>query len=290
MVVDLAKAQAHHDVVDLDLKRAFRERIPGFYNVLKGLWRFPERVSVLRALQTLRQIQGIPRETLVNQAFLESFIPRLGLHPSGGKGTAEYEWPASLADRTGKGLQVWQYPHQFSKYLAFVSAFKISSYLEIGVAYGGTFVLTVEYLSRLNSGLRACCVDVRAPSLLFDVYSESKNFTYVEAKSTDLFSHISSESHFDLVFIDGDHSRQGVINDFLLVKDRSSLIGFHDIVNFKTPGTVDAWAEIKRDFGDSFSFYEFVDQYPELLGHDHEKTLLGIGVAVKKGMESLVKI
>lgn len=234
------------------------------------------------ALQTLRELQSISRETLTDQAFLESFIPRLGLHPSGGAGTAEYEWPASLAVRSGKGLKIWQYPHQFSKYLAFISAFEISSYLEIGVAYGGTFVLTLEYLSRLKPGLRACCVDVRAPSILFEVYSESRNFTYVTAKSEDLFDHINPDSLFDLVFIDGDHSRQGVINDFLMVKDRASLIAFHDIVNFKTPGTVDAWAEIKQDFGDSFSFHEFVDQYPELIGHEHTNTLLGIGLAVKK--------
>lgn len=205
-------------------------------------------------------------------------------------GTDEYEWPPSLAVHTGKGLQVWQYPNQFSKYLAFLSAYKINSYLEIGVAYGGTFVLTLEYLSRLNTDLVACCVDVRNPSALFDVYSDFRSFTYVVAKSSDLFDHVDRDSRFDLVFIDGDHSRNGVVNDFLMVKDRASIIGFHDIVNFKTPGTIAAWRDIKKDFADSFDFFEFVDQYPALAGGGEGKSLLGIGVAVKKGVQSSTRV
>jgi hypothetical protein len=113
----------------------------------------------------------MPRENLVDPSFLEGWIPGLGLHPSSGEGTDEYEWPPALHGQVGKGRQIWQYPNQFSKYLAFLSAYKISSYLEIGVAYVGTFVLTVEYLSRLKPGLQACCIDVRPRSLLLEAYS-----------------------------------------------------------------------------------------------------------------------
>lgn len=272
------------------LKRSFRQAYPEVFKFLRDLWRWPQRLAVSESLNIIQKFQDLPVETLTDQRFLEDFIPRLGLHPSGGFGTDEYEWPPSLTAYTGKGLQIWQYPNQFSKYLAFLSAYKINSYLEIGVAYGGTFVLTLEYLGRLNTDCLACCVDVRSPSALFDVYSGLRRFTYVVSKSCDLFNHVDSGSRFDLVFIDGDHSKDGVINDFALVKDRASIIGFHDIVNFKTPGTIAAWLDIKSRFGDSFDFFEFVDQYPGLCGDGEGKSLLGIGVAVKKGVQPLAKV
>ena len=31
------------------------------------------------------------------------------------------------------------------------------------------------------------------------------------------------------------------MSDFLLVKDKARLIAFHDIVNFKTTGAIEAW-------------------------------------------------
>jgi hypothetical protein len=37
-------------------------------------------------------------------------------------------------------------------------------------------------------------------------------------------------------------------------------IGFHDIVNFKTTGSVEGWSEIRRVYHHMFDFFEFVDQ------------------------------
>jgi len=58
--------------------------------------------------------------------------------------------PDELYQFCGRGLHYWQYPNQFSKYLVRLSQFKVESYLEIGVRHGGTFVITVEYLSRFH--------------------------------------------------------------------------------------------------------------------------------------------
>lgn len=116
-----------------------REHAPAVFKLLRFLGTWPELLSVASALKRIEELQTLPRSTLVNQSFLEGFIPSLGLHPSQGLGTEEYEWPEFLSPCTGKGLQIWQYPTQFSKYLAFLSGFEIKSYLEIGVAYGGDF-------------------------------------------------------------------------------------------------------------------------------------------------------
>jgi hypothetical protein len=89
-------------------------------------------------------------------------------------------------------------------------------------------------------------------------------------------------TELDLVFVDGDHSKEGAMSDFLLVKDKACLIAFHDIVNFKTTGAIEAWNELKENDGDDFEFFEFIDQYDELLARQPNRKLSGIGVAVKK--------
>jgi precorrin-6B methylase 2 len=57
----------------------------------------------------------------------------------------------------------WQYPNQFSKYLAELAAHPVDRYLEIGVRHGGTFVITVEYLSRFHPVREAIAVDLEGP-------------------------------------------------------------------------------------------------------------------------------
>lgn len=218
---------------------------------------------------------------------VEELVKQAGLHRSGGDGgfgSDEYEWPRELDPFINKGLQIWQYPTQFSRYLAFLSQFTIKSYLEIGVAYGGTFVFSVEYLSRLNPGLKAYCIDVRVPSLLVELYRRRRPMRYIIAKSSELYQHIDPATPLDLVFVDGDHSKHGAMSDFFLVKDNAQIIAFHDIVNFKTTGAIEAWEELKRNHSDVFDCYEFIDQYDDVVAKHPDRKLFGIGVAVKKSI------
>jgi hypothetical protein len=39
---------------------------------------------------------------------------------------------------------------------------------------------------------------------------------------------------------------------------------------------------LKENYGDDFEFFEFIDQYDELLARQPNRKLFGIGVAVKK--------
>ena len=52
---------------------------------------------------------------------------------------------------------------QFSPYLLHLSGFKVSSYLEVGCAAGGTFMFVTEYLRRTNSLQFSTCVDLALP-------------------------------------------------------------------------------------------------------------------------------
>ena len=280
-VVSLTKTAAPQ------LKELLRSRLPPIFNALKSTFVFLETVEVANALKSIDRMKEIPLSKLSDIDYLENFIISSGLHASGGDGSydsIEYEWPRSLDAFVGKGLQIWQYPTQFSKYLVFLSQFHIKSHLEIGVAYGGAFVFSAEYLKRFNPSLTSYCIDVVSPSVLVKCYSRKRDFSYITAKSSDLYQHIDSQTHFDLVFIDGDHSREGVMRDFDLIKDRADIIAFHDIVNFKTFGAIEAWDDVKNNYSNQYDFFEFMDQYAEILNKKPDNLLFGIGVAVKKAL------
>ena len=278
-VVSLTKTAAPQ------LKELLRSRLPPIFNALKSSFVFLETVEVVNALKSIDRMKDIPLSKLRDVDYLESFIISSGLHASGGDGnydSIEYEWPRSLDAFVGKGLQIWQYPIQFSKYLVFLSQFHIQSHLEIGVAYGGAFVFSAEYLKRFNPSLTSYCIDVVSPSLLVECYSRKRDFSYLTSKSSDLYERIDPQTNFDLVFIDGDHSREGVMRDFELVKDKADIIAFHDIVNFKTFGAIEAWDDVKNNYGNVYDFFEFTDQYSEILNKQPGNRLFGIGVAVRK--------
>jgi hypothetical protein len=270
-------------------KEVLRKRLPPLFHILKSAFALIEGIEVEKALRTTASLAETPLERLRDPIFLEQFIISVGLHASSRlqlQDGWQQEWPTSLEAFIGKGLQVWQYPTQFSKYLAFLSQFQIKSHLEIGISYGGAFVFSVEYLNRFYPELASYCIDVVPPSALISHYARRKKFTYITAKSSELFRHIDPATHFDLVFVDGDHSKEGVMSDFEMIKDRADIIAFHDIVNYLTPGAVEAWQIVKSQYSEGYDFFEFIDQYPDVLSRHQGNTLLGIGVMVKKELQA----
>ena len=84
-----------------------------------------------------------------------------------------------------------------------------------------------------------------------------------------------------LIFIDGDHSYTGVKNDYEISKNSGKIFVFHDIVSDVCPGVVNFWNELKTNEGNKYNFFEFTEQYDDVLNNTHQK-FLGIGVAIKK--------
>ena len=74
------------------------------------------------------------------------------------------------------------------------------------------------------------------------------------------------------------------MRDFDLIKDKADIIAFHDIVNFKTFGAIEAWDDVKNNYSNQYDFFEFMDQYAEILNKKPDNLLFGIGVAVKKAL------
>ena len=85
------------------------------------------------------------------------------------------------------------------------------------------------------------------------------------------------------IFIDGDHSYNGVKNDYEISKNSGKIFVFHDIINDVCPCVVQFWNELKNNEKNTYNFFEFTEQYEDVWNDTHQK-FLGIGVAIKKNI------
>lgn len=226
-------------------------------------------------LERIKYIKESKLEDLQNNDYLENLIIKLGFNTE-----ILREQPKIVKDNGG-GLLIWQYPNQFSKYLCLLSKHKIESYIEIGCRWGGTFVLTTEYLKIFNNINKSVAIDIiDSPVLNYCMSNDKTEFIKVNSQSSEFINYINNE-YFDLIFIDGDHSYNGVKNDYEISKNSGKIFVFHDIVNNVCPGVVRFWNELKNNENDTYDFFEFTEQYDDVWFATRQK-FLGIGVAIKK--------
>ena len=246
-------------------------------NKILGPYRYWRANSDLLRLDLIRDAS---LDELRDPFFLEDIIAELGLYPAQGNWMKDF--PKHLWRYCGNGLRIWQYPNQFSKYLAMLADYRISTYLEIGLANGGTFLTTVEYLKMFNPEVKAWGVDPR-DSQLVKVYIEANNSCrYIEDFAKNLGRYVDLDDiFFDLVLIDGDHVGEAPLNDFHIIKDRAGLVAFHDIVDGHNLDVSKCWMKIREMYNNDYDFIEFTDQYEEVVRNEGHK-LMGIGIAIKK--------
>lgn len=228
-------------------------------------------------LSYVQRIVPFSSNELKEISFVEKMLLNLGMNDE-----TISEIPKELHKYCGFGLRYWQYPNQLSKYLVFLSDYKIQSYLEIGVRHGGTYIITLEYLKKFNEIAEAIGIDIIANKSL-EEYSRSNKCSkfYRVDSTTKEFNELLENKKFDLVFIDGNHEEEFCRKDFKLIKDLSNIIVLHDIVSDACPGVKKVWEEIKTVCKEQYLFYEFTDQY-ESLDNIHNSKYFGIGVAVRK--------
>jgi hypothetical protein len=202
-----------------------------------------------------------------------------------------HEFPEELYGYCGQGLLSWQYPNQFSKYLATLSRYQINTYLEIGVRHGGTFVATVEYLNRFHQLRKAVGVDIcHSPSLVrYTKINPRAEFIQMDSQSLQFKEFIRINGRYDLVLIDGSHEENACRSDFENVRRKANIVVFHDIKSDICPGVGKVWNEVKAGHPDEYDFFEYVEQYKSVIkrtGH----SFVGIGMAVRKDWQENAKV
>jgi Methyltransferase domain len=193
------------------------------------------------------------------------------------------QFPAEIHPYTGYGLRLWQYPKQFAPYLVEVGRRGVERYLEIGIRHGGSFVATVEYLSRLAPLREAVAVDIDpvAALLPYPLDQAAVRLMQADTQTPEFADWVRRQGPFDLVFIDGLHTFDACQRDFASVLEHARLIALHDIVSPLVPDVGRVWKDVKRNCADRFEFVEFTDQYAGVKaasGQDH----MGIGLAIRR--------
>jgi hypothetical protein len=228
---------------------------------------------------SVQMIRNMPDYLCFDERYLEfDLIPNLGLNDE-----SLNEQPQGLSRFYGSGLHLWQYPNQLSKYLVWLAhnAKSITSYMEIGCRWGGTFILIMEWLKKIGCTLDfGVAVDLIPPTPFINEYMKicSSPVFYFNGHSTSSeFLNFHNKKLPEMVFIDGDHSMFGVMSDHVLVRKSANIIVHHDVCSIACPETTLFWSYLKNT-EDNFDNFSFIDQYDSVNG-----SFLGIGVLKRKG-------
>jgi cephalosporin hydroxylase len=242
------------------------------WRMLRGL--HPEPINLAR----IALIRERSPSYLSRPDNLERLLPKLGLNDEGLD-----EFPPELHRYCGQGLRVWQFPSQFGKYLAKVASLGVSSYVELGVRHGGSFVTTVEVLDRFRPLDYAVAVDI-IPCPAMTGYASINpriEFVRLNTQAAEFAALLERLRSIDLVFIDSHHEESQCRREIEAVADCANMIALHDISNIGCPGIGTVWDEVKAS--DEFACFEYTDQYPGMGPY------MGIGLAVKKERLSMAE-
>lgn len=136
--------------------------------------------------------------------------------------------------------------------------------LEIGSNYGGFAAGLCEIFDQVIS------IDIKHHPNFDSLKQKYSNYNYIIADSTknDTLNYLKSLNiKFDFIFIDGDHSYDGVKSDYFKFKQllhSEGFLAFHDIVSSQENESNNIyvskfWSEIKSDYKESYEFISEVD-------------------------------
>lgn len=184
-------------------------------------------------------------------------------------GSSNPDYFKALAKKEGS-LKLQQVPEEYANLLLLLKAHKPKSYLELGIGNGGSFAMAcfmmqetlqfaqaVDNLAYRNLGIGQNDEEI----MRFVKYVDKLNsielshgrtahgcMAHFYNGSTDkYFAELFPDKMFDVIFIDADHSYEGVRKDFVNAQQHlkeGGLIIFHDIASQACPGIMKIWKEI----------------------------------------------
>ena len=195
-----------------------------------------------------------------------------------------------------------QVPYEIESLQALVASKKPKVIVEIGSAFGGTLArwLDIDGVDTVISvdlpGGRYGGITIEGKELLRQeceeyCISHGKTFIQILGDSHDpamrsKLDDVLHEKEVDFLFIDGDHSYEGVLKDFEMYADvvkENGLVGFHDILNSKFHRKSDAfvqglWYKLKRFFPYTHYITSNKEDYKMVMPASYPSGFGGIGV------------
>lgn len=171
--------------------------------------------------------------------------------------------PGYFYCNTEGNLQLQQVPYEYSRFLTFIKERSIKTYLELGVGNGGSFLINSIFLQRSATTMH--CVDnisysathcaqtpekIQLKVDMLKIMFPKKDIKFINSTTNNFFA--NNNLKYDCIFIDADHTYDGVKADFenaLKIINPNGFIIFHDIGNMGPGvGVGRLWEEIKHNY------------------------------------------
>jgi predicted O-methyltransferase YrrM len=133
-----------------------------------------------------------------------------------------------------------------------------STILEIGTSNGGTLYI---WARSIKSCRRIISIDLPegypyTSIKFFKSFDQTKAIDFLRGnshseKTLDAFTQVLGHEKIDFLYIDGDHSYEGVKQDFMIYRQfmaRGGIVAFHDIMHHENYGVDRFWKEVRRKY------------------------------------------
>jgi caffeoyl-CoA O-methyltransferase len=132
----------------------------------------------------------------------------------------------------------WNSEDEVGKFLAsLVTMSKYKTILEIGVFEGETTQHLIKALPKGGQYVGIDINDYRTNATKLYMAEGGKSIDFILGNSHDELKNLPT-AHFDLIFVDGDHSWASILPEFKLVEKllaRGGVIAYHDTIHLEDP-------------------------------------------------------